>query len=252
MSEFRLPDFIIAGAPRSGTTWLYHLLDRQPSVFMAKPVAPEPKFFLIDQLYEQGLQTYSEKWFGAAPQGSLLGEKSTNYLERPNAATRIHSCLKDVRIIFMLRDPILRAYSNFLWSRKNGIETETNFLNALKFEKSRTDSLLPKYQYSRPFSYFERGLYADLLAPYLKLFGRERILVLKYEDIPENPEKIGEQLTRFLRFTSPIQTEEIGVINASIRDESIPSDAANFLREKYDEPNRRLERLLGTDFQIWS
>ena len=55
----RLPDFIIGGAPRSGTTWLYALLDRHPDVFMARPRAPEPKFFLVDHLYEKGLQYYS-------------------------------------------------------------------------------------------------------------------------------------------------------------------------------------------------
>ena len=50
----RLPDFIIGGAPRSGTTWLYWLLDRHPAVHMARPLAPEPKFFLVDALYAKG------------------------------------------------------------------------------------------------------------------------------------------------------------------------------------------------------
>jgi hypothetical protein len=56
----RLPDFIIGGAPRSGTTWLYELLDRHPDVHMAKPLAPEPKFFLRDDEYARGLRYYSQ------------------------------------------------------------------------------------------------------------------------------------------------------------------------------------------------
>src|SRR6202035_103039 len=54
-TRVRLPDFIIGGAPRSGTTWLYWLLDRHPHVYLAKPVTPEPKFFLVDRIYEKGL-----------------------------------------------------------------------------------------------------------------------------------------------------------------------------------------------------
>src|SRR5262245_35557105 len=57
------PTFLIAGAPRSGTTWLYHLLDRHPQIYMARPVRPEPKFFLVDELYDRGWQFYVDTWF---------------------------------------------------------------------------------------------------------------------------------------------------------------------------------------------
>src|SRR5258708_10009769 len=84
-TPLRLPDFLIGGAPRSGTTWLYCLLDRHPAVYMAKPVTPEPKFFLVDHLYEKGLPFYST-WFADAAPRRLTGEKSTDYLESARAA----------------------------------------------------------------------------------------------------------------------------------------------------------------------
>jgi len=84
------PTFIIAGAPRSGTTWLYELLDRHPDVFMAKPARPEPKFFLVDELYGRGIQHYFDTWFAGAEAYPAAGEKSTNYLESPAAARRMH------------------------------------------------------------------------------------------------------------------------------------------------------------------
>ena len=59
----RLPDFLIGGAPRAGTTWLYRLLDRHPDVYMARPATPEPKFFLVDDLYQKGVEFYSRTWF---------------------------------------------------------------------------------------------------------------------------------------------------------------------------------------------
>jgi len=72
----RLPDFIIGGAPRAGTTWLYELLDRHPDVYMAKPLKPEPKFFLRDEVYAKGLAHYSQTWFAGADTRKMAGEIS--------------------------------------------------------------------------------------------------------------------------------------------------------------------------------
>jgi len=118
------PTFIIAGAPRSGTTWLYELLDRHPDVFMAKPPRPEPKFFLVDELYALGIQHYYSTWFRDASSYPAAGEKSTNYLESPTAAERIHAHLPEVKLVFILREPARRAYSNWMWSVMNGLETD--------------------------------------------------------------------------------------------------------------------------------
>jgi hypothetical protein len=75
----KLPDFIIGDAPRSGITWLYRVLDLRPQIYLAKPLQPEPKFFLVDDLYLRGIQYYQETWFVEAPPGKLAGEKFTNY-----------------------------------------------------------------------------------------------------------------------------------------------------------------------------
>jgi hypothetical protein len=104
----RLPDFIVAGAPRSGTTWLYMLAQRHPQLAMAQPMAPEPKFFLVDELWQRGLDYYSSKWFEPLPAGRLLGEKSANYLESPVVAARMLSVLPRVKLVFLLRNPVDR------------------------------------------------------------------------------------------------------------------------------------------------
>ena len=85
MSAMRLPDFIIAGAPRSGTTWLWRLAGLHPAIVMAKPVRPEPKFFLVDDLYAKGLDWYSATWFAGIPPEQVAGEKSANYMESANS-----------------------------------------------------------------------------------------------------------------------------------------------------------------------
>jgi len=161
-----LPDFIIAGAPRSGTTWLYFLAQRHPQLAMAQPGVPEPKFFLVDELWRRGVDYYSTKWFDSLPGGRVLGEKSTNYLESTEVAERIYRALPRVKLIFLLRNPVDRAYSNYLWSRQNGLETET-FERALALEEQRERDLAANLRYARPHAYFSRGLYARHLARFI-------------------------------------------------------------------------------------
>jgi len=248
----RLPDFIIAGAPRSGTTWLYELLARHPQIHMARPAKPEPKFFLVDEQFAKGLAYYAH-WFEPAHPGQLAGEKSTNYLESPIAAQRIHDALPEVRLIFMLRDPVERAYSNYLWSRMNGLERET-FETALALERERERNLPFALRFARPFSYFSRGLYADLLQRYFELFPRRQILVLRFEDIRENLALVVSLLAEFLRIKPRIEDAlAAGVVNASNRggDAAIPDAARQQLTAAYAEPNHRLGRLLGESFRLW-
>ena len=248
----RLPDFIIGGAPRSGTTWLYELLDRHPDVYMARPLKPEPKFFLVDHVYDKGLNFYANTWFAAAGDARLAGEKSTDYLESATAAERIARDLPRVKLVFILREPADRAYSNYVWSRMNGLETE-DFATALRLEAQREKELPERLRFARPFSYFSRGLYADLLAPYLQRFSREQMLVLRFEDILIHPGQLAERLHRFLGVSPrPDDAAGIGVINPSKKgvatfDEAVRRD----LLMQYVEPNRRLAALLGPQFEQW-
>lgn len=252
MPSLRLPDFLIGGAPRAGTTWLYWLLDRHPDVFMAKPVTPEPKFFLVDSLYAKGLEFYSQTWFAAADPGLVAGEKSTDYLESAAAAERIARDLPSVKLVFILREPVDRAYSNYLWTRMNGLETE-DFATALALEEERDRTLPERWRFARPFSYFSRGLYADLLEPYIERLGRERLLVLKFENIVDAPRSLAERLQRFLDVAvRPDDVSDLGVINPSEKAPERPPEAVTrALAQRYEEPNRRLASMLGSDFVLW-
>ena len=250
--SLRFPDFIIGGAPRSGTTWLYALLDRHPGVYMAKPVTPEPKFFLVDSLYERGIEHYARTWFSGAPADRVAGEKSTDYLESATAAERIARELPRVKLIFVLREPVARAYSNYLWTRMNGLESES-FARALELEDERERTLPERWKFARPYSYFSRGLYAELLEPYLRRFPREQLLILKFEDIVSSPVAVAAGLHGFIGVAArPGDVTDLGVINASAKDNDVldPSLQAQ-LAERYREPNRQLAELLGPAFSLW-
>jgi len=248
----RVPDFIIGGAPRSGTTWLYVLLDRHPDIHMAQPRVPEPKFFLVDELYERGVGYYAQTWFAQTHGAAVVGEKSTNYLESSVAAARIREHLPDVKLIFILREPVSRAYSNYLWSKMNGLEQE-DFARALDLEERRERDLPRALRYARPHAYFSRGLYAKLLRPYFAVFPRESILCLRYEDITGAPGDLVARVHQFLGVTPRRHDfEGIGTVNASVHDGSrIPEHTVRTLLERYAGPNRRLAELLGPGFEVW-
>lgn len=254
MAPVRLPDFIIAGAPRSGTTWLYMLADRHPGVAMAKPWRPEPKFFLVDELYERGISYYSSNWFESLPLRRVLGEKSANYLESPTVPERIHRHLPSVRLVFLLRNPVDRAYSNYLWTRMNGLETET-FERALELEEAREKTVPPQWRFARPHANFSRGLYADHLGNFFRLFPREQILVLRNEDVKSKPHDVAAAFFRFIG-VEPMTELTDGLVRVNTaRPEDGGPPLSSALRaqlvERYREPNRRLGELLGSDFILW-
>ncbi len=249
----RLPDLIIGGAPRSGTTWLYRVLDRHPGIEMAKPLRPEPKFFLDESKYQCGLKYYSKTWFAGIGQDKVAGEKSTNYLESRVAAVRIRRDLPRVKLIFLLRNPVDRAFSNYRWSCMNGMEKK-DFATALELETEREKSLPDALKIARPHAYFSRGLYYQLLDPYLKSFPREQILCLLFEDIRDQPRAIADRVHRFLGVDPrPQDAEGLGRVNASESSQttSMPAVLRKLLQERYRRPNRQLADLLGSDSSFW-
>jgi hypothetical protein len=246
------PTFIIAGAPRSGTTWLYELLDRHPDVYMAKPPRPEPKFFLVDEVYARGIAYYFDTWFRGADAYSAAGEKTTNYLESSAAAERIHRHLPGVKLVFILREPAHRAYSNWLWSTMNGMEHD-DFETALAREDERERTVAPHLKYARPHAYFSRGLYAKLLQPYLRLFPRDQVRCLKFDDVVRRPGELAEQLHRFIGVTSrPEDATGLDVVNPSEkRGDVMPQDVIDRLRRRYADSIRELAALVGPEFAEW-
>ena len=247
-----VPEFLIAGAPRCGTTWLYHLLERHPGIYMAKPVRPEPKFFLVDETYARGLDWYLSTWFADVPTGRIAGEKSTNYFESPQAAARIAEHLPNVKLIFIFRNPVERAWSNYCWSRMNGLEHES-FERALELEPKREHDCPEQLRFARPFAYFARGLYAEQLRPWFERFDRDQICLLSFEDIAADPEDLAVRLHRFLEIEQRgADAAGLGAINPSEADGLQLADATRRqLAARYAQPNQELAALADFDVTRW-
>ena len=172
---------LVIGAQRCGTTYLHTMLDSHEQVTMARPAKPEPKVFCSDEASRRGPEWYRETYFAHAGDELLLGEKSTSYLEDPNAPARARGMLGEIHVVAILRDPVQRAISNWRFSTDNGMETRSletalteNMAGAREWDPSRTSV--------SPFAYVERGRYIDYLDPWMSTFP-ETSHVLFFEDL---------------------------------------------------------------------
>lgn len=186
MSDGRLPDFVIIGAMKCGTSTLHEQLALRSGLHMSSP--KEPNFFSDDDRYARGLDWYCECFAGASP-GQLCGESSTHYTKwptHPRAPERLWRHVPEARLVYVMRDPVERIVSQYIheWSRR---EVRGRFQEVLLREERFT-------AYSS---------YARQLDPYLRLFGWEQILLVAFERMWVEPDAQLARICRFLGDPSP-------------------------------------------------
>lgn len=223
-----LPDFILIGAAKSGTTSLYHYLKQHPGIYMS-PVK-EPKYFSLvgsqldfsgpgDTLIQRGTTTTLEDYrqlFEDAPAHSLCGEASTIYLDDPQAAARIMEAIPQAKLMVVLRHPADRAYSAYMHLVRDGWE-QLGFEEALKAEQQRREDNY--YYYWR---YQDRGFYGRALQEYYKLVPREQIKVFLHEDLEADPHRLLAEMFAFLG----LETDCVVDVSARHNRSGIPQNAA--------------------------
>ena len=200
----RLPDFLIIGAARAGTTAIYSYLRQNPSIFM--PSSKEPNFFAFDpedlhfagpgaDYVNNSVSSHADylALFQDAPAGAVCGEASPLYLYSEIAPQRIKALVPSVRMVAVLRNPIDQAFSHYLYAQKQRIEPLDDFQAALQAERER---LAAGWQPLCGYSSFPR--YAEQLERYYAEFDRDQILVRTYEDFLTAPEKLLSDITSFI------------------------------------------------------
>ncbi|MEI7896511.1 MAG: sulfotransferase domain-containing protein [bacterium] len=188
-----LPDFIIIGAQKSGTSSLFSYFNQHPEIMLPR----EKELHFFDYNYSNGIQWYKSQFPIFPPQSNYItGEASPYYFYHPLAAKRIFDHLPWVKLIVLLRDPADRAYSHYQMLRMKEVEPLLCFEDAIIQEEERlageNEKLIndPTY-YSfnhQSFSYLNRGLYYKQLNQWLTLFKPEQFLVIRSEDFFSNPE----------------------------------------------------------------
>ena len=243
--------FFIVGGQRCGTTYLCHLMDEHPEIEMAKPFRPEPKYFLRDVSFPDGLAHYESTFFGRKPGARLRGEKSTSYMESRAAAERLAAWFPRAKIVFVLRDPIDRAMSHYWFSVENGLET-LPMAEAFRREEERRHSFDPARTSVSPFAYLSRGLYVDSLAMYEDFFPGDRIAVLLYEEMVGTVDAV-QRLYAFLgvdpRFSPAAAGRRIN--EGTNRSSELPREVEEYVEAYFEDATARLAVRLGRDLATW-
>lgn len=198
-----MPNFVVIGAQKSGTTSLYHYLKQHPEIYMS-PVK-EPHFFS----YEGGKREQHGPGRGAtAPITDIgsyqalfrsvsneiaVGEASPSYIYVPEAAERLKRYVPNARLIAMLRDPVDRAYSNFVHCVRQGREPLDDFSQAIREEEGRI-----RAGWGPTWHYRSKGFYYPQIKRYLDAFGAELVRVYLYQDFKANPTGVLRDIFRFL------------------------------------------------------
>jgi hypothetical protein len=253
-----LPDFLIIGTQRGGTTSLYKYLVQHPHLSHA--LTKEIRFF--DLNYHRGLGWYRSRFpsrryreLVRRRQGFDLtvGEASPDYLFDPHAPVRVASDLPEVRLIVLLRDPVDRAFSHYWHQFKRGHE-QLGFAEAIAAEPRRLAGELdktladPSYvSYERHHhSYLARGIYVDQLTAWMERIPRDRFLIERSEDLFQEPRLVYRRVLEFLDLPGHDLTEyeAFNSFSSGQMDPALREQLVDFFRPH----NRRLYEYLEHDF----
>jgi len=206
----RLPDFFVIGAAKAGTTSLHAHLAHHPDLFMSRP--KEPEFFARDDLYAKGIESYAPLFEGAQP-GQLCGESSTIYTLSPlfpETAARVRAHVPEAKFVYMMREPVARAYSFYVQLVKNRQNETHDYSVGRSFEEflyGDRAEIAPASAFFAPFDAHlpdrpelltAGSLYLAQIESWLAHFPRERFLFLTFEAFIRDQKAVTEQVLRFL------------------------------------------------------
>lgn len=252
-----LPAFIVAGGMRCGTTSLYEHLAGHPQV--AASLRKEVHFF--DLQHHRGPGWYARQFHTVRrlPDGSSSRpfESSPYYMFDPRVPVRLREMVPDVRLVFVLRDPVERAVSHYRKNRRDGREP-LSFADAIDAEEERLAGeeermlndpryLSPAHQY---FSYQSRGRYAQMLDRFRALFPADQLHAVDAGRLFAEPIPVFERICRFLELDPWLPTR-FAAANASHTDAMVDAATRRRLEVEFDPHERSLMATIGWRPSSW-
>lgn len=197
-----MPNFLLIGAAKSGTTAIYTYIKQHPEIFMSTP--KELRFFSYSGSYPEGLDekflhkgvtTLNEyiAHFDAVKDEKAIGEASPMYLYTPGAAEKIKTTIPDIKLLAILRNPVDRAYSAYMHAIREWNEPADSFREALKKEPERIAA-----GWGMLWHYTNAGFYSEQLERYYGIFDPGQIKVVLYDDLVKNTEYLMKNIFEFL------------------------------------------------------
>lgn len=258
-----LPDFLIIGAMRSGTSSMYKYLEQHPAVISS--LLKETEYFAAS--YRRGERWYRAH-FPSRPalamhrrrhgRDPLAFEATPYYLFHPHAPARAAACIPEARLVVLLRDPVERAYSHHQHEVRRGNE-DLPFDEAVEREEERLAPELARLRADpfydsgalRSYSYLARGRYAEQLERWFEHFPPERTYLIRSEDLYAEPVVVYQQLLEFLDVPAwmPAEFRNYSYLDSVRPPMSAMSQQTRSRLQAYFAPhNRRLAELTGRDF----
>ena len=233
-----LPDFVIIGTMKGGTTYLYHLLTQHPLIEPA--AAKELQFF--NRYFDEGVEWYRQcfpvpRWEDG--QRTITGEATPEYLPHRHAAERMARVIPQARLIALLRNPVDRTFSDYQQSVRKGREPRT-------FEEAMDYDNLDE----APRKFLSKSIYVDQLVRWSEYFPKEQMLVLKSEDFFEDPAGTLKPVLSFLGLPEwrPKVWDLHYKRNRGDYEGGMDPATRERLEEYFEPHNKRLYDYLGQDF----
>lgn len=254
-SKRALPEMIIIGAQKSGTTSLFHYLSQHPE--LTPPFKKEIHYF--DGGTDPSVDAFSqgESWYRShfptkrKIKGSVAFEASPLYLFHPFTPQRIHSFAPSIKLIAVLRNPTERAISHYFHEKKLNRE-ELPIMDALLAEDSRLQPVIEAQDYkSETFmchSYKSRGLYYDQLVRWLDYFPRENLLILESERFFAQPFDGLQRICEFLGVNTGIKDIDVTPQNVGSNKTKVAPEVVDYLDRFFRPHNEKLYSLIGEDW----
>ncbi len=252
-SEGALPDFLIIGAQKSGTTFLYRMLGPHPHVRRAN--LKEIHYF--DHNFDKSLEWYKSHFpppRNKNDQHTVTGEASPYYIAHSLAPERVAKTIPQAKLIALLRNPVDRAFSHYHFAVRKGRE-HLSFEEALDAEEERLQAYRERISAKQGYwpavpgrnSYLARGVYVDQIQKWHEFFDREQLLVLKSEDYFSDPPDTLKTALDFLELPA-WEPEFPPAVNKGGYKERMNPETREQLREYFEPHNQRLYEYLGVDF----
>ena len=255
-----LPNFLIIGFVKCGTTSLYEYLLQHPNIY--PPVGKEIDFF--DRLYEKGTNWYKVS-FPFKLQKSIVenlqkkdfvtGEATPRYIEHPYALDRIKKIAPNTKFIILLRNPIDRAFSQYNQNLNNEYEY-LSFEDAIKHEQERIKDRYKKMQSNKMyyswdfdlFGYLEHGVYVDKIIRCMSIFPKEQFFILENEELLKNTSAAYNKVLKFLDLPKWEPIEYKLYKKQVYQKQRIDPTFRKQLVEYFRPHNERLYKFLGRNF----
>ena len=235
-----LPDFLIIGTQKGGTSSLFHLLIQHPQIHPLDSKVKEVHYFDRRRNYKKG-----ELWYRShfplrdtINPGELVGEATPAYLFFPDAAKRIQKDLPNAKLICLLRNPTERAISHYFMQVREKQECRP-IMEAMLGEE------VGHYFYK---FYKSRGLYLEQIKRYESYLKKNRLLILSSEEFFADPQKILKQVFRFLGVDETFNCSNLSPRNVGKNKTQVSKEVYEYLNEYFKLHNQRLYQYLNRDF----